>query len=95
MSSPNILIVGAGIAGLATWRALRQHGIHAKLIEKHAQWASAGAGICLPANTVNGFQQLGLRKTLLQRAHQVKQVEYALAMDNVLPSARAYSTCFT
>ncbi len=79
MNAPNILIVGAGIAGLATWRALQQQGIKAQIIEKHADWAYVGAGICLPANTVAAFERLGLRKPLLELAHQVTQIEYALA----------------
>lgn len=87
VNSPNILIIGAGIAGLAMYRALQQHGITAQIIEKQSQWASVGTGIALPANAVAGFDRIGLRAALLQIAHPVTQVEYALADGTTLAKA--------
>ena len=47
-----ILIVGAGLAGLALARALRQAGFTAQVIEREARWEDAGTGMYLPANGV-------------------------------------------
>ncbi len=87
VQAPRILIVGAGIAGLAAWRALRQQGLDASLIEKHEGWAWVGAGIALPANAVAAFSRLALREPLLRRAHQVTAIEYALADGSTLARA--------
>jgi FAD-dependent urate hydroxylase len=45
-----ILIVGAGLAGLALARALGQAGFRPELIEGQASWEVAGTGMYLPAN---------------------------------------------
>lgn len=82
-----ILIVGAGIAGLALYRALQQHQLDADLIEKHTEWADEGNGLCLPANAVAGLESLGLKAPLLKIAHQVHSIEYAKADGTTLAKA--------
>ena len=55
-----VLIVGAGIAGLALARALYQRGITAEVVERVAEWQPIGAGLYLPANAVRALQELGI-----------------------------------
>jgi FAD-dependent urate hydroxylase len=63
-----ILIVGAGLAGLALTRALRRAGFAPDLIERGAGWEDAGTGLYLPANGVRALRTLGLQETVAARA---------------------------
>ena len=47
-----VLIVGAGIAGLALAGALRQRGITAEVVERMAEWEAGVAGLVPPGNSV-------------------------------------------
>ena len=51
-----MLIVGAGIAGLALARALHQRGITAEVVERATEWEPSGAGLYLPANAVRALR---------------------------------------
>lgn len=66
-----ILIVGAGIAGLATRRALVRRGFTVKLIERNPSAGLGGAGLFLPGNGVRALCDLGLREGLLRLSHPV------------------------
>lgn len=55
-----ILVVGAGIAGLATARALRLAGFRPEIVEKLPATTVPTAGIYLPGNAARAFAQLGL-----------------------------------
>jgi len=55
-----VLIVGAGIAGLALARALYQQGITADVVERVAEWQPIGAGLYLPGNAVRALSELGV-----------------------------------
>jgi FAD-dependent urate hydroxylase len=63
-----ILIVGAGLAGLALVRALGQAGLTPELIERQAGWDIAGTGMYLPANGVRALRALGLEAAVAARA---------------------------
>ncbi len=65
---PRILIVGAGIAGLALGRALRQRGFAAEIIERVAAWPTGGTGLYVPGNGVRALGALGLAEPVLARA---------------------------
>lgn len=55
-----VLIVGAGIAGLATARSLGQVGIGCDIVERAQDWTRDGTGIYLPANAIRAMRLLGL-----------------------------------
>jgi FAD-dependent urate hydroxylase len=58
--SLRVLVVGAGIGGLAAARALRIRGFAVEVVERAAGWDQSGTGIYLPANGVRALQMLGL-----------------------------------
>jgi FAD-dependent urate hydroxylase len=54
-----ILIVGAGLAGLALGVALRRTGSSPDIVERSDGWADPGAGIYLVGNAVRALGHLG------------------------------------
>ena len=68
MNALRVLIVGAGIAGLALARALLQRGITAEVVEREHSWGEAGTGIYLPGNATRALRALGLDQAALDRA---------------------------
>jgi FAD-dependent urate hydroxylase len=68
-----VLVVGGGIAGLATARALQQQGLEADVVERAAAWSYPGTGMYLPANSVRAMRSLGLQLPLLDRAYEIKR----------------------
>ena len=69
--TPRVLIVGAGIAGLALARALRQRDITPEVIERMPEWETSGAGLYLPGNSVRALRKLGLWEELAARANPI------------------------
>jgi 2-polyprenyl-6-methoxyphenol hydroxylase-like FAD-dependent oxidoreductase len=70
---PRILIVGAGIAGLALARALRQRRIPAEIVEREGEGGQDGTGLFLPANGVRALRRLGLDEAVLSRGCRIPQ----------------------
>ena len=68
MHGARILVVGAGLAGLALARALGRAGFAPELIEREAGWEAAGTGMYLPANGVRALGALGLGEAVAARA---------------------------
>jgi 2-polyprenyl-6-methoxyphenol hydroxylase-like FAD-dependent oxidoreductase len=66
-----VLIVGAGIAGLALARALHQRGITAEVVERATEWQPGGAGLYLPGNAVRALGELGIGSDLAARANPI------------------------
>ena len=69
-NAPRILIVGAGIAGMAAAAALRQRGMSADVIERAPAPAISGAGLYIVGAGTRALCLLGVAKTSL-RDHQV------------------------
>ena len=53
-----ILIVGAGIAGLALSLALQRRGCFAHIIERNTEWRDIGTGLYLPGNALRALRAL-------------------------------------
>jgi len=68
MERCRILVVGAGLAGLALARALRQAGFAPEVIEQAERWNGGGTGMYLPANGVRALRALGLEAAVAARA---------------------------
>lgn len=68
-SSPvfNILIVGAGLGGLATAIALRRKGHTVHVLEGASELKEVGAGIQIPPNSTRILHSWGLESELLKR----------------------------
>jgi 2-polyprenyl-6-methoxyphenol hydroxylase-like FAD-dependent oxidoreductase len=71
MNHGRILIVGAGLAGLALARALTQAGFAPRLVERAGAWEDAGTGMYLPANGVRALRTLGLEGAVAARGTQI------------------------
>jgi 2-polyprenyl-6-methoxyphenol hydroxylase-like FAD-dependent oxidoreductase len=68
-----VLVIGGGIAGLATSRALLQQGIEADVVERAPAWSHPGIGMYLPANSVRALSSLGLEAPLLDHGYEIKR----------------------
>jgi len=68
---PRILIVGAGIAGLALGRALRLKGVRPDIIERAGSPAPGGAGLYIPGNGARALRMLGLAEEVLARSVRI------------------------
>jgi 2-polyprenyl-6-methoxyphenol hydroxylase-like FAD-dependent oxidoreductase len=67
MSVERLLIVGGGIAGLATAAGLARDGIACEVVERAERWAPLGAGIVLSVNAMAVLRGLGLAEGALAR----------------------------
>jgi FAD-dependent urate hydroxylase len=68
MERCRILVVGAGLAGLALARALRRAGFDPEVIERAERFDGGGTGMYLPANGVRALRALGLEAAVAARA---------------------------
>lgn len=64
MTSPNVVIVGAGIGGLTAARALQMRGVRVVLAEQATQLGEIGAGLTLTPNLTRILYHLGLEDEL-------------------------------
>jgi FAD-dependent urate hydroxylase len=71
MSEARVLIVGAGIAGLAAARALARGGFSAEVVERKPAEGGAGSGIYLPGNASRALRALDLEGAVLERAVEI------------------------
>lgn len=77
-----ILIVGAGIAGLAAARALQLRGYRPEIVERHAEPPTAGQSIFLLGNAMRALGDLGLKE-------QIQELSFPVASQTILSSRGA------
>ncbi|PYQ18827.1 MAG: hypothetical protein DMF81_23740 [Acidobacteria bacterium] len=76
-----VVVVGAGIGGLAAAIALRRAGLDAVLFERADQIAEVGAGISLWANALRSLEPLGVadRAAVVERRAPRRDLDRAVA----------------
>jgi len=79
----HVLVVGAGIAGLATARALRDVDVDVTVVERRSGPPLAGLGLNLPGNAVRALDVLGLAERVLAAGIPVTRREYRTARDRL------------
>ncbi|MPZ44885.1 MAG: FAD-binding monooxygenase [Betaproteobacteria bacterium] len=67
-----ILIVGAGVAGLALGRALRRCGCFPDIIERKTDWGDVGTGMYLPGNALRALRSLELDIDVAKQGAQIE-----------------------
>ena len=68
--SPKIVIIGAGIAGLATAVALRRHGVEVAVYEQAGEISEIGAGVQMTPNAMRALTALGLGEAAMAVAFE-------------------------
>lgn len=71
-----VIIVGAGLGGLACAIACRREGIDVVVLEKSPEAQEAGAGIQIPPNGGRVMRELGVFSKLLEKGAKVQEVEF-------------------
>jgi 2-polyprenyl-6-methoxyphenol hydroxylase-like FAD-dependent oxidoreductase len=66
-----VLVVGAGVAGLALARALHQRGMTVEVVERATTQQPGGAGLYLPGNAVRALGELGIGSAVAARANPI------------------------
>jgi 2-polyprenyl-6-methoxyphenol hydroxylase-like FAD-dependent oxidoreductase len=79
-----VLIVGAGVAGLAAARALGGAGLVPELVEREPAWGDAGTGIYLPGNATRALRALGLEHAVVDRAVAIPKQRFGDARGRLL-----------
>lgn len=67
-----VLIVGAGMAGLALAISLRRQSLDAEIVERQATWPVHGAGICLVGTAMRALGSLNLAGDVLRDGALIK-----------------------
>jgi FAD-dependent urate hydroxylase len=70
---PRTVVVGAGVAGLATARALTRAGIPVTVIERRSAWRPEGTGIFLLGNATRALRALGLHARVAATAAPIRR----------------------
>lgn len=68
-----VVIIGAGIGGLAAAVALRRIGVETLVVEQVASIREVGAGLSIWSNAVNALRELGLEATVMASASVVER----------------------
>jgi salicylate hydroxylase len=71
-----VIIVGAGLGGLACAIACRRENLDVVVLERSAEAREVGAGIQIPPNGARILQQLGVLEQLLEVGSIVQHVDF-------------------
>ena len=83
-----ILVVGAGIAGLALGRALHGHGCSVDIVERKARASDAGSGIYLPRNALAALRRLDLDAAVAARGTRIETQRFFDGRGRLLSEVR-------
>ena len=86
-SDAEILVVGAGIAGLSAARALCLAGRRVEVIERASEWSIEGSGLGLYPNAMQALHALGLADEVRASGHEVRAGRYFDRRGNLLGEA--------
>jgi 2-polyprenyl-6-methoxyphenol hydroxylase-like FAD-dependent oxidoreductase len=75
-SDAEVLIVGAGIAGLSAARALCLAGRSVEVIERESEWSIEGSGLGLYPNAIRALHALRLAEEVRASGHEVRVARY-------------------
>jgi 2-polyprenyl-6-methoxyphenol hydroxylase-like FAD-dependent oxidoreductase len=73
-AAPRVLVVGGGIAGLATASALARIGWDVEVVERRASFNGIPTGLFIPANGVRAMRSLGMADGVLARGRAIKRL---------------------
>lgn len=79
-----VVVVGAGIAGLAVLRALRRRDVPAFALERRSELPASGLAVNLPGNGIAALASLGLGDELEKLGAPVRRREYRNARGRLL-----------
>ncbi|MFO1159388.1 MAG: FAD-dependent monooxygenase [Reyranellaceae bacterium] len=80
MTAPHIIVIGAGIGGLAASLALQRRGFKASVYERGAEIREFGAGVVIAPNARRALRDLGVDEAL-QRASCSVPIMHTCAYD--------------
>lgn len=72
-----VLVVGAGLAGLAVTRGLRALGAEVELVELRSEFSAPGAGLLLTGNALRALDALGVGEAVRAAGRAVRTVRFA------------------
>jgi 2-polyprenyl-6-methoxyphenol hydroxylase-like FAD-dependent oxidoreductase len=75
-SDAEVLIVGAGIAGLSAARGRSLVGRSVQVIERTSEWSIEGRGLGLLPNAMRALHTLGLADEVRASGHEVRTMRY-------------------
>src|SRR5688572_2000318 len=79
-----VLVVGAGIAGLALAQALHRRRVAVRVVERLAGPPDAGLALNLPGNAIQALGALGFADALAELGTPTKRREYRSARGRLL-----------
>ena len=72
----HVLVVGAGVAGLALAKALHERGVAVEVVERTTALEQGGAGMYLPGNALRALRELGVESAVTARANPIRRQRF-------------------